>query len=269
MDGLSINLNPPKTLQWVRVGWRVGSLLNPKKQDGRCVLRTFLNPTNRHSWLLLFNVKPYIVCIEEIRALWLTNSRYDHKSLLSCLRWWNFQVPNLSLNLILQSRSSWNRFGYRFFELGFRQNLFFFFLSSDSDIYSRFWGLGIVYWSSVSFSGTLKVELQSDAMARFRNVSKLSCSWLRLHFFQHLWCIYLDSEWVVFMVNMKKKKNKAFVKPVVRKPTVDHVTGDRIPKSFVFSRGKLPGSLRQLQMDLRKLMLPHTALKLKVTYLFI
>eukprot|EP00268_Persea_americana_P059438 TRINITY_DN7293_c0_g3_i1.p1 TRINITY_DN7293_c0_g3~~TRINITY_DN7293_c0_g3_i1.p1 ORF type:complete len:314 (+),score=49.43 TRINITY_DN7293_c0_g3_i1:138-1079(+) len=60
-----------------------------------------------------------------------------------------------------------------------------------------------------------------------------------------------------------KKKNKAFVKPVVRKPTVDHVTGDRIPKSFVFSRGKLPGSLRQLQMDLRKLMLPHTALKLK------
>ncbi|XP_040961695.1 peter Pan-like protein [Gossypium hirsutum] len=31
----------------------------------------------------------------------------------------------------------------------------------------------------------------------------------------------------------------------------------------MFSRGKLPGPLRQLQMDLRKLMLPYTALKLK------
>jgi ribosome biogenesis protein SSF1/2 len=56
------------------------------------------------------------------------------------------------------------------------------------------------------------------------------------------------------------------VKPVVKKkqPTVDHITGDKIPKSFVFARGKLPGPLRQLQMDLRKLMLPYTALNLKV-----
>ncbi|KAF7154614.1 hypothetical protein RHSIM_Rhsim01G0243400 [Rhododendron simsii] len=61
-----------------------------------------------------------------------------------------------------------------------------------------------------------------------------------------------------------RNKKKAFVKPVMKKqPTVDHITGDKIPKSFVFSRGKLPGSLRQLQMDLRKLMLPYTALKLK------
>lgn len=48
---------------------------------------------------------------------------------------------------------------------------------------------------------------------------------------------------------------------------MDHITGDKIPKSFVFSRGKLPGPLRQLQMDLRKLMLPFTALKLKVSAL--
>ncbi|KAL3604507.1 hypothetical protein D5086_005366 [Populus alba] len=56
-----------------------------------------------------------------------------------------------------------------------------------------------------------------------------------------------------------------FVKPIVKKKqaNVDHITGDKIPKSFVFARGKLPGSLRQLQMDLRKLMLPYTALKLK------
>ncbi|PSR89512.1 Peter Pan-like protein [Actinidia chinensis var. chinensis] len=62
-----------------------------------------------------------------------------------------------------------------------------------------------------------------------------------------------------------RNKKRAFVKPVLKKqqPTVDHITGDKIPKSFVFSRGKLPGALRQLQMDLRKLMLPHTALKLK------
>ncbi|XP_015891896.3 peter Pan-like protein isoform X2 [Ziziphus jujuba] len=62
-----------------------------------------------------------------------------------------------------------------------------------------------------------------------------------------------------------RNKNKPFVKPIVMKkqPNVDHITGDKIPKSFVFSRGKLPGSLRQLQSDLRKLMLPYTALKLR------
>uniref|UniRef100_A0A5B7BMA9 Putative peter Pan-like protein n=1 Tax=Davidia involucrata TaxID=16924 RepID=A0A5B7BMA9_DAVIN len=62
-----------------------------------------------------------------------------------------------------------------------------------------------------------------------------------------------------------RNKKKVFVKPVVKKQqsSVDHITGDKIPKSFVFSRGKLPGSLRQLQTDLRKLMLPYTALKLK------
>ncbi|GLJ12761.1 hypothetical protein SUGI_0197250 [Cryptomeria japonica] len=38
---------------------------------------------------------------------------------------------------------------------------------------------------------------------------------------------------------------------------------EKVPKSFVISRGKLPPLLKQLQMDLRKLMLPHTALNLK------
>ncbi|KAI5675191.1 hypothetical protein M9H77_06141 [Catharanthus roseus] len=66
------------------------------------------------------------------------------------------------------------------------------------------------------------------------------------------------------MARFRNKKRKPFVKPFVQKQAnVDHITGDKIPKSFVFSRGKLPGSLRQLQMDLRKLMLPFTALKLK------
>ncbi|XP_028085541.1 peter Pan-like protein isoform X2 [Camellia sinensis] len=62
-----------------------------------------------------------------------------------------------------------------------------------------------------------------------------------------------------------RNKKKVFIKPVLKKkqPDVDHITGDKIPRSFVFSRGKLPGSLRQLQADLRKLMLPYTALKLK------
>ncbi|KAG6629652.1 peter Pan-like protein [Carya illinoinensis] len=66
------------------------------------------------------------------------------------------------------------------------------------------------------------------------------------------------------MARLKNKK-KVFVKPVAKKkqPTVDHITGSKIPMSFVFSRGKLPGPLRQLQMDLRKLMLPYTALNLK------
>eukprot|EP00258_Populus_trichocarpa_P002634 XP_002302711.3 peter Pan-like protein [Populus trichocarpa] len=67
------------------------------------------------------------------------------------------------------------------------------------------------------------------------------------------------------MARIPNKKRKMFVKPIVKKKqaNVDHITGDKIPKSFVFARGKLPGSLRQLQMDLRKLMLPYTALKLK------
>ncbi|KAL4183457.1 hypothetical protein AMTRI_Chr11g98350 [Amborella trichopoda] len=63
----------------------------------------------------------------------------------------------------------------------------------------------------------------------------------------------------------RKKKRKVQSKSTAKvKPrNVDHVTGDNIPKSFIFSRGKLPSSLRGLQMDLRKLMLPHTALKLR------
>lgn len=56
------------------------------------------------------------------------------------------------------------------------------------------------------------------------------------------------------------------MKSSVKTPTVNHVTGDKIPKSFVFSRGKLPPPLKHLQADLRKLMLPHTALNLKVIH---
>ncbi|KAF5200068.1 Peter pan-like protein [Thalictrum thalictroides] len=65
------------------------------------------------------------------------------------------------------------------------------------------------------------------------------------------------------MARMRSKKRKVFVKSTVKTPSVDHVTGDKIPKSIVFSRGKLPGPLKQLQKDLRKLMLPHTAFNLK------
>ncbi|EEF39269.1 peter Pan-like protein [Ricinus communis] len=67
------------------------------------------------------------------------------------------------------------------------------------------------------------------------------------------------------MARVQSKKRKFAAKPIVKKEhgNVDHITGDKIPKSFVFARGKLPGPLRQLQMDLRKLMLPYTALNLK------
>lgn len=63
-----------------------------------------------------------------------------------------------------------------------------------------------------------------------------------------------------------QSRRKPFHKPVVvkNKPAVDQVTGEKIPKSFVFARGILPGPLKQLKLDLRKLMAPHTALKLKV-----
>ncbi|KAF5732656.1 peter Pan-like protein [Tripterygium wilfordii] len=66
------------------------------------------------------------------------------------------------------------------------------------------------------------------------------------------------------MPRLRNKKKVPYIRPVVKKQaSVNHVTGDKIPKSFVFSRGKLPGPLKQLEMDLRKLMLPYTALKLK------
>ncbi|XP_078160213.1 PETER PAN-like protein [Carex rostrata] len=64
-----------------------------------------------------------------------------------------------------------------------------------------------------------------------------------------------------------RRRNKANVKTQVvknkKQPSVDQVTGGKIPKSFVFARGKLSAPLKQLELDLRKLMLPYTALKLK------
>lgn len=59
------------------------------------------------------------------------------------------------------------------------------------------------------------------------------------------------------------------MKPIAEKKlaTVDHITGDKIPRSFVFSRGRLPGPLRKLKADLRNLLNPFTALNLKVMVL--
>ncbi|KAK2990634.1 hypothetical protein RJ640_019914 [Escallonia rubra] len=69
------------------------------------------------------------------------------------------------------------------------------------------------------------------------------------------------------MARFRNKRKVAFVRPMAKKQqqqqSVDHVTGDKIPRSFVFARVKLPGPLKQLQTDLRKLTLPYTALKLK------
>ncbi|KAH7676613.1 ribosome biogenesis protein SSF1/2 protein [Dioscorea alata] len=67
------------------------------------------------------------------------------------------------------------------------------------------------------------------------------------------------------MARFRNKRGKAPAKsPGMKKPPgVNQVTGEKVPKSIVFGRGKLPGHLKQLEHDLRKLMLPHTALKLK------
>ncbi|CAA6654302.1 unnamed protein product [Spirodela intermedia] len=60
------------------------------------------------------------------------------------------------------------------------------------------------------------------------------------------------------MARLRNTRRKPFHKPVVvkNKPAVDQVTGEKIPKSFVFARGNLPGPLKQLKLDLRKLMAP-------------
>ncbi|XP_074279009.1 peter Pan-like protein [Silene latifolia] len=72
------------------------------------------------------------------------------------------------------------------------------------------------------------------------------------------------------MGRFRNKKRKVVVKSVVKNnqqlPTVDQVTGKKIPQTMVFSRNKgkrLPPMLSQLELDLRKVMLPYTALKLK------
>lgn len=56
----------------------------------------------------------------------------------------------------------------------------------------------------------------------------------------------------------RKKKRTHAINPQSREKE-----SEKVPKSFVISRGKLPPLLKQLQMDIRKLMLPHTALNLK------
>ncbi|KAL9228203.1 hypothetical protein vseg_003808 [Gypsophila vaccaria] len=69
-----------------------------------------------------------------------------------------------------------------------------------------------------------------------------------------------------------KKSSRVIVKSSVKNnnsqqlPTVDQVTGKKIPQTMVFSRNKgkrLPSLLKQLEFDLRKVMLPYTALNLK------
>lgn len=74
---------------------------------------------------------------------------------------------------------------------------------------------------------------------------------------------------MIFVIMNLIQKSKPFVKPIAKKKlaTVDHITGDKIPRSFVFSRGRLPGPLRQLKADLRNLLNPFTALNLKVIVL--
>ncbi|KAK9136873.1 hypothetical protein Sjap_007467 [Stephania japonica] len=104
-----------------------------------------------------------------------------------------------------------------------------------------------------------------------RALTGIPNSFLGFRVLASLICICSIKISVQFLINPmarfrnNKRKREAVARPVAKKPSgiVDHVTGDKIPKSFVFSRGKLPGPLKQLQMDLRKLMLPYTALKLK------
>lgn len=91
-------------------------------------------------------------------------------------------------------------------------------------------------------------------------LENIELGYVNVYVFGVMGCYYL----------YKQKRRKVSMKPVVKKNqgNIDHVTGDKIPKSFVFSRGKLPSLLKQLQMDLRKLMLPYTALNLRVMHNF-
>ena len=58
------------------------------------------------------------------------------------------------------------------------------------------------------------------------------------------------------------QKKKVTQKPVAED---DGLQGKRIPKAFVIERGRVGHVLSQLVLDIRHLMEPHTASKLKVT----
>jgi hypothetical protein len=45
---------------------------------------------------------------------------------------------------------------------------------------------------------------------------------------------------------------------------VHQITDAKIPKSFIFSRDKIPSMLRHLQQNLKNIILPYKALNLKV-----
>lgn len=56
----------------------------------------------------------------------------------------------------------------------------------------------------------------------------------------------------------KKKKNKN-----PNRAGAAGEEGAKVPRSMVFSRGSIGRTLRRLEADVRKMMMPHTAAKLK------
>lgn len=56
----------------------------------------------------------------------------------------------------------------------------------------------------------------------------------------------------------RRKKSK-------KKPQKSEQDDQKVPRTMLFSRGKLNPLLRRLQQDLRRMLLPHTAAKLKVS----
>lgn len=67
--------------------------------------------------------------------------------------------------------------------------------------------------------------------------------------------------------NKNRARRHSRPQPVVKnqlKATgLNQQTGDKIPHSMVFRRGKVPWQLKHLELDLRKVMLPYTAFDLK------
>jgi len=57
----------------------------------------------------------------------------------------------------------------------------------------------------------------------------------------------------------KRRKKRTHVEEEV----AEKAGGEKVPKSFVLRRGKVPALVRELIKDTRKMMSPYTALKLK------
>jgi hypothetical protein len=116
------------------------------------------------------------------------------------------------------------------------------------------------------------VLVEGDLREEYREIALRVWSCWRLQQWLGLWCSVEIRVLCISGLRTRRHVDLGFYGYVQRKKrtqdsTQEHAlasSGVKVPKSFVFSRGKLPALLRNLEKDVRKVMMPHTALNLRV-----